>query len=334
MQCRICSAEVPQGTPSCPVCHASTQEQTIANVTGEVASGSAPYIEYASYAAPPAYITPGNPPYLSYPGAYPPPGSPLPYAPLPYPPLMPQPKPKNTRKILTIVLLSVLAGVIILSSCGLLTFNGVTWLRSSLDSAAQQNQAHADALYQQVTSQTPTTSSSLSTLGESYWLNYDSADGNVSCRYKDNGYHVTINNTNHYYYCSDTDVHTNFAVQVDVTILSGYAGGIVLRINTLDPSYYAFFIGQDGSYKIMKRNGDHSSYIGQNAYDSSIETGYNQKNVVMIIAQGSQLYFYANGQFLTSITDSDYTKGALGLAAFEQELITDVSYSNIKIWNL
>ncbi|GHO79326.1 hypothetical protein KSD_70970 [Ktedonobacter sp. SOSP1-85] len=298
-----------------------------------MAGESAPYIEYA---APPAYAVPGNPPYPPpyppQPGAYPPP---FPYAPFPYPPLAPQPKPKNSRKTLVIVLVSVLAGVIILGGCGLFSLNFLRGLPpSNLALPSQQNQAHAEALYQQVISKTPTTSTSLSTLGESDWLNYDSTNGTSSCHYKDGGYHITINDPNRYYYCSDADVHANFAVQIDMSILSGYAGGIVLRINTLDPSYYAIFIGQDGSYKIMKRDGDHSSYIEQNAYDASIETGYNQKNVVTAIAQDNELYFYANGQFLTHITDSDYTKGALGLTAFEQGQITEVSYSNLKIWNL
>ncbi|GHO64299.1 hypothetical protein KSC_031910 [Ktedonobacter sp. SOSP1-52] len=336
MQCRICRAEVPQGSPSCPVCHASLVENISANVASEGMGESAPYIEYAAL---PAYAVQSNPPYPPpyppHPGAYPPPGPPFPF---PYPPLAPQPKPKNTRKTLTIVLLSVLAGVIILGGCGLFALNFLTGLSSSLASSSQQNQAqnqaHAEALYQQVTSKAPITSSPLSTLGDSDWLNYDSTDGTSSCHYKDGGYHMTVNKADHYYYCSDADLHTNFAVQVDMSILSGYAGGIVLRINTLDPSYYAFFIGQDGSYKLMKRDGDHSSYIEQNAYDSSSKTGYNQKNIVTVIAQDNQLYFYANGQVLTNVTDSSYTKGALGLSAFEQGLITEVSFSNLKIWNL
>jgi hypothetical protein len=57
--------------------------------------------------------------------------------------------------------------------------------------------------------------------------------------------------------------------------------------------------------------------------------------VITIIARGSNFYFYVNGQFLVSASDSSLTCGKIGLFAVDWTTGPGAaSFSNIKIWKL
>jgi hypothetical protein len=54
-----------------------------------------------------------------------------------------------------------------------------------------------------------------------------------------------------------------------------------------------------------------------------------------VIAQGSNLMFYANGVFLVQLTDTTYTSGVVAfLASSNGTIPADTVYSNLKVYPL
>jgi hypothetical protein len=68
---------------------------------------------------------------------------------------------------------------------------------------------------------------------------------------------------------------------------------------------------------------------------AAIHTGLNQWNLLAVAAQGNTIDFYANQEEIDSVTDSTYSKGQIALAAeVETSNVTEVIYSNAKVWKL
>jgi len=56
---------------------------------------------------------------------------------------------------------------------------------------------------------------------------------------------------------------------------------------------------------------------------------------LLVIAQGSNLMFYANGVFLVQLTDTTYTSGVVAFLATSNGTVTaDVVYSNLKVFQM
>ncbi|MGH2479419.1 MAG: hypothetical protein ACRDHW_07175, partial [Ktedonobacteraceae bacterium] len=119
---------------------------------------------------------------------------------------------------------------------------------------------------------------------------------------------------------------------VDMKILSGDGGGLILRGNTTAGNLYYFHVLPDGSYHIyVEKNHQLTTLLGGGTI-SSFTT--NQRNTLTTIAQGNQLYFYANEKLLTMLKDSTYTNGYMGVLSACSTAAADVVYTNAKIWRL
>ena len=168
---------------------------------------------------------------------------------------------------------------------------------------------------------------------------WDGVDGNDShCTFKSDGYHVTESVTLHGCRESATS-YANATVSVDMVIISGGSGGLFFRVNVNPLGAYAgylFEIDSTGRYRIRSSDNytlDPNKQILQDWTTSpALKTGYNVKNTLQVIMSGSTLLFYANGVFLTQVTDSTYTSGNVALSAFASGGSTEVVYSNIKIY--
>ena len=62
---------------------------------------------------------------------------------------------------------------------------------------------------------------------------------------------------------------------------------------------------------------------------------WGQQNKIAVEASGSIMTFYVNEQQIDQVQDSSYTSGWIGLLAFTQSgNVTDVAYSNARLWTL
>lgn len=266
-----------------------------------------------------------------------------PYAPMSFPP----PQPKKKRKTWLIVTLSIV-GIVILGSCGLICSLGVWGMQGIVTQAQKQTQriqatvntqatqsVNAQALYTEVTNRAPTFSNSLASKGEGNWIDIGS-DSTYSCDFKDGTYHVSISKKGYITNCNFSRFYMNFAIQVEVNLLTGDYSGLVFRADSTGNLYYMFEYNQQGEYSLFKRanttgNLDSLAWGIATPY---LNTKYGQKNVVTIIARGSSIYLYVNQHFLSQVQDETFTSGYTGLLADDTNKPTEVAFSNVKVWEI
>ena len=57
-----------------------------------------------------------------------------------------------------------------------------------------------------------------------------------------------------------------------------------------------------------------------------------KSNQLTILAQGNQHSLYINGILITTIQDSDFSQGTVGVTAEDINSITEVRYQNARVW--
>ena len=132
---------------------------------------------------------------------------------------------------------------------------------------------------------------------------------------------------------------SDFAYQVKMTIISGNIGGITFRFDAINRKFYYFAINPDGLYAVVYAGGGTSSANNEkllaSATSSAITAGLNQPNTLTVIARGSTINIYINTQFITTLTDSSSTIGAIGMLGGNSGGSTsDVAFSNVQVWTL
>jgi hypothetical protein len=180
-----------------------------------------------------------------------------------------------------------------------------------------------------------TSNSKLSNWTSGYYSNTGTA-----CTFANGAYHVVESNLNHFYYCIASNTNfSNFIFQVQMTILRGNAGGIIFRdigpANNYFRLYY-FSIGRNGTYNLQRfvHDSAHSSNQLVNGQSTFIKTGLGQSNLITAVARGNNIDLYVNQRYLTSVTDSTYSQGEIGLAAQDQGDPTEVAFSNAQVYTL
>ncbi len=150
-------------------------------------------------------------------------------------------------------------------------------------------------------------------------------DTNSSCSFIHGAYHATTT-TKGLNPCLDSyDDFSDFAFQVQITILNGNCGGIAFRVNSSKNTFSYFEICQNGYYKLN----------GPQLYGSSsaIKRGFNQVNLIAIVAKGNNVAVYVNGQQTDTMTNNS-TDNEFGLLADNQPAQTEVAFNNVQIWSL
>jgi hypothetical protein len=182
-------------------------------------------------------------------------------------------------------------------------------------------------VYQAATSGPLLYTSSLLKQGAASW-DVKKFTGGGSCGFTTAGYQVNMPQRNYFASCMAQSLsYKNFTIQVAMKITSGAAndgGGIIFRDN--GKGNYRFRVNLDGTWDCAPLNISGSS--------SAIKKGLNQTNILTIVAQGSDLYFFINQKYITHVTDSSFTAGRLGLMAVDWNGKTNVSFNNIKVWQL
>lgn len=203
--------------------------------------------------------------------------------------------------------------------------------------AAAQGAATATAfqnIYKQATSGTPALNDPLRDNSKGSNWDVGSAQGGV-CQFTNGSYQVSMSQPNMFYRCTARATHfIDFAYQVQVTLVKGDQAGIIFRFDEITATFYTFYISSEGTYALNTDN--KQGFISQlaNGSSSAIKTGPNQSNLVAVLARGSQISLYVNGQYLASVQDSTYKSGAIGVIAENDGHPTQALFNDAKLWSL
>ncbi len=155
-----------------------------------------------------------------------------------------------------------------------------------------------------------------------------------TCVFRGGVYHVTEGQTGYFQTCNTKSTHfSDFAYQIQMTILKGDGGGIVFRTDNSGNNLYYFSIYRDGTYQFSITNSTTTKTI-LTKHTSAINTTLNQPNLIAVVAQGNTFDFYINKQHVGTITDKTYIEGRIGVAAEDVNNSTDVAFSNAEVWIL
>jgi len=143
--------------------------------------------------------------------------------------------------------------------------------------------------------------------------------------YENGEYSVSIKKPHFYGFgtpSSSIGEQEDFTVEVDVRRLSSGnddVAGITFRIKQEEPgkySHYVFWVSSIfGTYAVQKHiKGEWAPDIKSFTPSNYINRGANT-NRLKVVCKGSQIEVYANGYKLTTVTDTSFANGYIGLAA-------------------
>ena len=170
-----------------------------------------------------------------------------------------------------------------------------------------------------------------------YWKDYSAREG--YCKFQDGAYHAIAPNNGYKVTCPASSTNfNNFAFQVDMKIIDGDCGGIFFRANPSSnlSQYYYFHVCQNGTYALLRY--DKQDSPAQKLVDITsspfINSGYNQINTLTVVAQTDTMYLYVNGHYINNVKDSLYSNGQIGVVSANGSNLTEVAFSNLKVWEL
>ncbi len=163
-------------------------------------------------------------------------------------------------------------------------------------------------------------------------------DQNSKCVFGSDGYHVKEGTDWHG--CKESsNTYQNMTITVNTRILSGLSGGLFFRVSTDvfgEYSGYLFEISATGKYRISifsQRISATITPLKNWTFSQALRQGYIASNTLQVIAQGSSLSLYANGEFLVQLADSTYTSGWIAFFATTDGIKqADVVYGNLKVY--
>ena len=167
------------------------------------------------------------------------------------------------------------------------------------------------------------------------WVEKTYSFGN--CSFTGGTYHVIGLSTTEGIHCAASPDFSNFAFEVQMTIIKGDNGGVDFRLDSTQNTKYIFFVGTDGSFALDRGQGLINQVLFNSTSSSAIHSGLGQTNIIAVVAQGSKITLYINGKLVASVTDNTYTHGQIALLAAPYRTNghqTEVAYSNAKVWSL
>lgn len=379
MQCTRCGTILSPGMTTCPRCGTpvSSKSADSADSSYGLDEESIPYMDFGpfmeSVSKPPTGQPQNTPPQSApaFPQAqnptpqptffFPQPQNPAAQPTYPFsqaqPPVQQQPQSiaaqaepqrRGLSRGMTILLI-VLALLLIAGGGGLVyyvtVFRPAELKAQATSTAVAQKTAQAEATitalqapYRKATSGTPLINDPLSSQSGSVWETRSASAG--SCGFSGGAYHIKISVQNRFLPCfAAVSSPSNFAFQVQMTVIQGRVGGLIFRTTATTTSGlqgYFFEINNTGQYGLTALLDSISGQARSLTSSSSsvIKTGLNQPNLLTIIAQGSTMTLYINKQYITTVTDNSYSAGAIGLYAVDAGEPADIAFNNAEVWAL
>ena len=208
---------------------------------------------------------------------------------------------------------------------------------TAISQAQQEETATALAntpqgIYNRATSGSPVLDDPLSHNDDNNWD--ESHTATYSCTFSGGAYHASLNVANRVVICpAYATTFRNVAYQVQMTLIKGDRGGILFRFTGDKFSGYSFTLASDGTYALSLLQGTSQRNV-RSGSSSFIKTGLKQSNLLTVVASGSDIYLYVNKQFVTSLSDTTFSSGQIGVQASEDSLPTEVVFRNAQVWNV
>ncbi len=160
----------------------------------------------------------------------------------------------------------------------------------------------------------------------------------TNCDFIGGAYHVVAIGIRHLEFCvaQSTDF-SDFAYEVQMTIVKGDVGGMIFRANSASGAYYLFFVSKDGYYSLYVCAGKTCRQPFASRFHPSIKRGLNQINRIAVEALGPAITLYINQQRVASVNDGTYSHGQIGLVASpyaNTDDTTEVVYGNARVWTI
>jgi hypothetical protein len=165
----------------------------------------------------------------------------------------------------------------------------------------------------------------------------EGTDSGASCSFSKGAYDVLSSQQGRYRYCvASTTNFSNFAYEVQTTIVQGDEAGIVFCVNDTNHTYYFFGIDSQGNYTLGAYNGIQTNILqsgNTSATNTPFNTGLAQANLLGVVAINSQITLYVNHQSVTTpLTDTTYSQGEVGVAVLDNTNPTEAVFTNAKVW--
>ena len=189
-------------------------------------------------------------------------------------------------------------------------------------------------LYNQATSGTPTITDPLQAQDSNNW-NGVNPNATSNCEFTGGIYHAKAA-AGYFEPClAGATNFSNLAFQVEMRIVRGHSGGLVIRSDANGSGYY-FRISTDGTFLVrsvlLKQKTYYTPlFAGQSP---AVNTGNGQSNQITVIAQGSELYMYVNQQFVAKTSDGTYTSGRIGVFTDSDASGAEILFRNAQVWKL
>ena len=127
----------------------------------------------------------------------------------------------------------------------------------------------------------------------------------------------------------------DFVFQVQMKIVKGDCGGLIVRSDDQISKFYLIVICQDGIYNIERyKRIDYPNVRLELATGIStvFKHGLQKTNLIAVAAHGDILDIFANKQRIASVRNGEYKQGEIGVIAFSRGKVTEVTYNNAQVW--
>jgi hypothetical protein len=170
---------------------------------------------------------------------------------------------------------------------------------------------------------------------QTYWPRKTRPFG--SCEYTGDAYKVEVTRSNASEDCftSYSSDFTDFAFEIQMTLLSGDHGGIDFRHDQVTGNTYYLWISAEGVYALEIWHGTRLYRVLGSGTSSALRPSLNEPNLIAIVARGNNFQFYANRHLVGSFDDQEnsFDRGQIGVDAYALDRPpTSVLFKNAKLW--
>ncbi len=251
----------------------------------------------------------------------------------------PAPQRSSTMKVVLIVLGALLAMLCVIGGIGAAMIGAFASTSTPSNSAIQQRSATVVAQTNATATAAATTYpfSAVLKLDDPLSDNSKGAgwEEDSGCAFTAGAYHSTDTQLKSYYTCVATSTNfSDFTYQVSMQIAQGDGGSVIFRGDVASHKFYSLLFDTTGSYSLLLYTGqDNNAKTLTSGSASGFHTGLGQTNGIGVVAKGDKIAIYVNSQLVTSVTDSTYGSGQIGVASYNWSR-TDVVFSHAKVWIL
>jgi len=129
---------------------------------------------------------------------------------------------------------------------------------------------------------------------------------------------------------------SNFAYQVKMTFVKGDLGGILFRADTNNSKFYLFRLDRSGRYDLYFYPDKDVNHVKKLAGDvtSLLNTNLNDSNLIAVIARGGTIDLYINAKYVTTVMDTSFSSGQIGVFADNYQSPSEISFEQAQVWNV